>query len=965
MRQEDIDERLIEWELAHQRGESIDPPSLLAEAGPWQHYLKERLEVLRQTAWMLDDPVPTPLDPHLSQMVSRTIATVRDSHAITNTPSAEGIAAEPPGPAHNGLPAGQDLHGTPKNSVVDPGRASLHGMPQVAGFKCLGELGKGGFGIVYRALDEKLQRHVAIKFPLIHGKRERQKYVAEARNASRADVPGIVPIYYVGETHEGTPYVIQKLIEGRSLREILKLGGCLSPTQVVELFVGICQAAASAHAQSLVHRDLKPENVLVDHQGRPWITDFGLSIAEDDPDLPLASVAGTPNFMSPEQITGKVEWLDGRCDIWALGVMLYQCLTGRLPFHSTNTLDLHERILSYEPRPISQRQPNLRGNWDKIFRKCCAKSISDRYSSALQMADDLQQLGRSLEASTEKPNAILAELQGSYASFSRKPPQPTGFGAWPMRRLSPIAALALGLLTLVAFVGAFALWRPSGLVDELVVSSTGSGTHRTIQAALAAAHEDTNIFIEPGLYRESLVIGRKAILRGRGPRDSIKIVGADGPAFTVNSGGQLALYDLSIAVDDSTEGVWNAIDVPGGAVLLESCTVSAHEYDCLHLQSESSLIANACDFKNAKHPAIFAQLAQELLVRECRFQIGSDNVAETKFLAGMQIIQSGGTVSDCTFTGSSAVGIEWSDTHQTVTIDDCQFQNLERAVIATSCREFRIGGHGRALFENCGTAIELTGCGGGIQNCHIDAQQRAQGRGLLVRGLFNPDEPLAIEACHIRGARSPLVLGQSEAVATGLTIDGSDDMGVRLLDNSMLKLNSSQIRNCEVVGLLLEGSRAALQRCVLSNNKGTGIVVDGLEEALSCKSCLIEDNEVGLILLSGEARLEHTNIRRVTTGVLLARRHRLAFAATCDWQLSLEALGGTIEARQNAIHFLSPGSYRLLDCATSDPQDRPVLDLKLERVTHGENGHGAFTRAYRRTGTDTIGWKTRTIPSCT
>jgi hypothetical protein len=933
MRQEDIDERLIEWELAHQRGESIDTAALLADAGPWQHYLNERLEVLRQTAWMLDDPVPTPLDPRVSQIVSQTIATVRDSRALTHTPSTEGAGVEPPRLPTAELPAAWGPDGRPGNTGAEAGTASLGTMPQVPGFQCLGELGKGGFGIVYRALDEKLQRQVAIKFPLIHGQRERLKYIAEARNASRADVPGIVPIYYVGETPAGIPYVIQKLIEGRSLREILKFGGCLAPTQVVELFIGICQAVATAHAQSLVHRDLKPENVLVDNQGRPWITDFGLSIAEDDPDLPWASVAGTPNFMSPEQITGKVEWLDGRCDIWALGVMLYQCLTGRLPFHSNNTLDLQEKILSYEPRPISQRQPNLHGNWDKIFCKCCAKSISDRYSSALQMADDLQQLGRSLGASVEKPNAILAQLQGS---FSPHPLQPRGLAAWPMWRLKPIAALGLGLLTLLLVVCLFTLLRPWGLPDELVVSSTGSGTHRTIQAALAAAHENTNIFIEPGQYRESLVVGRKAILRGRGPRDSIKIVGADAPVFTVNSGGQLALYDLSIAVDDSTKGVWNAIDVSGGSVLLESCTVSAHEYDCVRLQSESRFIANDCEFENAKHPAIFAQLAKELLVRGCRFQIGADNVTETKFLAGMQVIQSGGNVSACTFTGSSAVGIEWNDTHQRVTIDDCQFQNLERAVIATSCREFRIGGHGRAQFENCGTAIELTGCGGIIQNCHIDAQQRAQGRGLLVRGLFNPDEPLEIEACHIRGARSPMVLSQSEAEATGLTIDGSDDMGVRLLDNSFLKLNSSHIRNCDVVGLLLEGSRATLQRCVVSSNPGAGIVVDGLEEALACKSCLIEDNEVGLIVLSGEVRLENTNIRRTTTGILLARRHRLAFAATCDWQLSLEALGGTVEARQNAIHFLSPGSYRLVDCVTSDPQDQPVLEMQLERVSNGE-----------------------------
>ncbi len=916
MRQEDIDERLVDWELARQRGEKLDPVELLVDVGPWQHYLQQRIEVLSKTSWMLDDPVPGPVDPWISQLVSKAQVTIKNSVALNDTPSSD---------SH----AGENAVGRVASLATSVGLP--HQMPDVPGFRYVSPLGKGGFGVVFRVLDETLQREVAIKFPLIAGQRERQKYISEARNASRVEVPGIVPIYHVGETRQGTPYVIQKLIDGRSLREILKFGGSLSPSQAVELFTPICQAVAAAHAQALVHRDLKPENILVDKQGYPWITDFGLSLAEDDPHLLQASVAGTPNFMSPEQIMGKVDWLDGRCDIWALGVMLYQCLTGRLPFHSSNTLDLHDKILNLEPRPIAQRQPNLRGDWDKVFRKCCAKSISERYKNALEMAHDLEQLGHSLEPGYEKHNAVLQELQGSARYRNRSAPS-GGLAWWREVRRSPVAALVAGTLALLVVVTALAFFRPGQVAAEFVVSPTGQGTHRTIHAALAAASSTTSIFIEPGVYHESLVLKRKATLRGRGAREQIQIVGSNGPAFQVDIGGQLALYGLSIAVDESTAGVWNAIDVPGGAVLLEDCSVSANEFDCVRLQAESSFIATNCDFHNTQHPAIFSQLAKHIEVRESQFHIGLVGVGETKFLAGMQIEQSGGIVSDCTFSGNSAVGIEWSRAREVVTIDDCKFLNLERAIIATTCQELQIGGHGRALFENCHTAIELTGCGGAIKNSHIDAHGRMDGKGILIKGLSNTNAPIVLQSCKIGGARVPIVLNQSSAIATSLTIDGCSEMGIRLLENSYMELDSSQILNCKVVGLLLEGSRAVLQRCRVSANQAAGIVVDGLDDALVAKGCDINDNEVGIIVLSGAARLEHTDIQSATTGILLARRHELTFAATCDAQLSLQALGGKVMASQSAIQFLSPGSYRLTDCHTSDPGDRPVLDEKLERI---------------------------------
>lgn len=932
MRQEDIDERLVDWELARQRGEDVDPNKLLAQAGPWQHYLKERMEVLQKTSWMLDDPAPGPADAWVSELVSKAEVTVKNSVVQSDTPLSESNRAR-----------GKDSSGQERSFAGNSldkatGTGLPHHMPDVPGFRYESVLGKGGFGVVFRALDETLGRHVAIKFPLIGGKRERQKYIAEARNASRVDVPGIVPIYHVGETVEGTPFVIQKLINGKSLREILKFGGCLSATQAAELFTRICQAAAAAHAQALVHRDLKPENILVDNQGLPWITDFGLAVAEDDPNLSTASVAGTPNFMSPEQILGKVDWLDGRCDIWALGVMLYQCLTGRLPFHSPNTLDLHDKILNFEPRPIAQRQPSLVGDWDKIFRKCCAKSIADRYNNTLEMADDLVRLKQLLDPEKEKHNAVLHQLQAGDPNRRGHALSSRNWTGWSIRRLSPVGALALGALALVLFTLGFVLFRSSAPSSEIVVSLDGRGTHRSIQAAMEAADENSSISIEPGVYRESLEVVRKVTLRGRrGLSQKVEIIGDGGPAFTVETAGHLSVYGISIAVDNATKGTWNAINVRGGSVLLDDCSVSANEYDCVHLQAESSLIATKCKFHNFKHPAIFAQLAKNIVVRESSFFVGSDQpIDNTNFLAGIQVFDTSGSISDCIFSGKSAVGIEWTDAQDTVTLDDCRFQNLERAIIATNCADLRIGGHGRALFDNCHNAIELTGCSGEVKNCKIDGRGREDGRGLIIRGLNKPDVPIRLQSCDILGARAPVSLSQTSVSATALIVDGCSDMGIRLLDNSQLDLVESKILNCEAVGLLIESSRASLQRCVISSNKAAGVVVDGLENAFQATSCLIDNNDAGIVVLSGAARLVNTEIMRSTTGILMARRHKLTFAATCDWQLSLDASGGSIEASQSSIQFLSPGSYRLKDCATTDPQNQPVLDAQLERVEDGD-----------------------------
>lgn len=268
----------------------------------------------------------------------------------------------------------------------------------IPGFIVEGELGRGAFGVVFCARDELLDRKVAIKRPLINNPAHRQQYIDEARKAVKLDHPSIVPIYQVGMTTNDEPFVVQKLIEGSTLREILQKGDSRLPLlQTVAIMRQVCLAVDAAHAAGIVHRDLKPENLLVEPEGRVYVADFGLAILEDDEQNKKGrEVAGTPLYMSPEQFAGRVEWLDGRSDIWALGVILYELLSGKTPFTGATLNELRDQIQNKDPRPIHQRDPKVPRAFDALFRKCCAKNVGDRYASVREMIAELDVIAESL-----------------------------------------------------------------------------------------------------------------------------------------------------------------------------------------------------------------------------------------------------------------------------------------------------------------------------------------------------------------------------------------------------------------------------------------------------------------------------------------------------------------------------------------------------------------------------------------
>jgi serine/threonine protein kinase len=280
--------------------------------------------------------------------------------------------------------------------------------PQVAGYRILELIGHGGMGVVYKALHINLNRVVALKMILSGphaAPRELTRFRAEAEAVARLQHPNIVQIYEVGE-QDGRPYFSLEFVEGGSLGQALG-GKPLPPMEAAVLVESLARAMHYAHQRGIVHRDLKPGNILLQKDEgrasdssfilhpssfRARITDFGLAKRLDvaQGQTQSGSVLGTPSYMAPEQAAGKIQDIGPRTDVYALGAILYELLTGRPPFEGESLLDVIERVQSQEPLPPRSVQPAIPVDLETICLACLRKEPDLRYPTALALADDVR-----------------------------------------------------------------------------------------------------------------------------------------------------------------------------------------------------------------------------------------------------------------------------------------------------------------------------------------------------------------------------------------------------------------------------------------------------------------------------------------------------------------------------------------------------------------------------------------------
>jgi serine/threonine-protein kinase len=362
---------------------------------------------------------------------------------------------------------------TPGPGVTLPMRSVVE-LPQIPGYDVQGVLGRGGMGVVFKAWHLRLHRPVALKMLLVGAcatRAEKLRFVREAEAVANLTHPNIVQVHDVGD-HDGQPYFTMEFVDGDSLAEQLK-GAPQPPRQAAALAATLAEAVHAAHLSRIIHRDLKPANILLTADGMPKITDFGLARRlEDASGLTMSGAAvGTPGYMAPEQAQGKSHAVGAAADIYALGSILYELLTGRPPFRAETAAETVQQVISREPLPPSRLSANVPRDLETICLTCLRKEPERRYASAVALADDLRRFLDDRPIQARPPG-----WPGRMWRWARRDPATAALVA---------TALALGGL---AVGGGFWVVR-----QQAVARAATAQQEQAVEAALEHAEELTKL----------------------------------------------------------------------------------------------------------------------------------------------------------------------------------------------------------------------------------------------------------------------------------------------------------------------------------------------------------------------------------------------------------------------------------------------------------------------------------------
>jgi serine/threonine-protein kinase len=345
------------------------------------------------------------------------------------------------------------LDDTANTLAYTPNETPLPGdtPPMPPGYEWRGKIGEGGMGVVYHVWETNPGRHVALKMIRageFASPRDLARFQFEGEATARLEHPNIVTVYNVGK-FAGQPYLALRWIDGTSLRERLA-SGPLPPRDAAHLLEKVARAIHYAHQSGILHRDLKPGNILLDRANEPYVADFGLArrIDSDETRTEFGEVVGTPSYMAPEQVCSEKP--STAIDIWALGVVLYECLTGKRPFDGRTTIETLKRIPDSEPAPPRTLNSAIPADLEAICLKCLEKDPAQRYSSALALADDLERyrLGQAVSA---QPPGFWDWL----ALMLRTRPEPNLKYSWR-------ASIVGGAVILLTHVAIFGLIQANG-----------------------------------------------------------------------------------------------------------------------------------------------------------------------------------------------------------------------------------------------------------------------------------------------------------------------------------------------------------------------------------------------------------------------------------------------------------------------------------------------------------------------